>query len=261
MKTSCQALKKDNMLKETSLPLPPLYMRIKQHILDNINCGQWQSDEKIPSEAELGNLFDASRMTVNRALRELTSENRLIRKRGSGTFVARVKPQSALLEINSIADEIKARGGTYACHVNLLTEEKANPSLAAVMGLNPYDSVFHSILVHKDNNVPIQLADRYIVPSIAPDYLKQDFTCITPNEYLLSIAPISHVQHVVEALIPEAWMRELLEINESEPCLALHRTTWVDGAIATKSCFYYPGSRHTLGGVYTPASSGSIQVF
>lgn len=239
----------------------PLYLRIKQHILDKINSRQWQSDTKIPSEAELGNLFGASRMTVNRALRELTSENRLIRKRGSGTFVAQVKPQSALLEISSIADEIKERGGKYRCEVCLLTEEKVSPSLASEIGLTPYSSVFHSILVHNDNDVPIQLADRYIVPSIAPDFLKQDFTRITPNEYLLSIAPISHVQHVVEALIPDAWIRELLKINTAEPCLALHRTTWVEGTIATKSCFYYPGSRHSLGGVYTPVSSGSIQVF
>ncbi len=239
----------------------PLYLQIKQHILEKINCGQWQSDMRIPSEADLGSLFSASRMTVNRALRELTSENRLIRKRGSGTFVARVKPQSALLEITSIADEIKARGGTHQCQIILLTEEKAKPSLASEIGLTPYAPVFHSIMLHKDKDVPIQLADRYIIPAIAPEYLQQDFTKITPNEYLLSRAPISHVQHVVEALIPDSWVRELLRINEAEPCLALHRTTWVSGLIATKSCFIYPGSRHSLGGAYTPASTGSIQVF
>jgi len=248
-------------MNETVTKTLPLYLRIKQHILGRINCGKWQNNMKIPSEAELGELFDASRMTVNRALRELTTEGRLIRKRGSGTFVAPVKPQSALLEINSIADEIKKRGGTYSCDVHLLAKEKAPPLLAADMGLPPYASVFHSILVHKDNNLPIQLADRYIVPVIAPDYIKQDFSKITPNEYLLKIAPISDVHHVVEALMPETWIRELLEINSSEPCLALRRTTLVDGTIATKSCFYYPGSRHSLGGRYATSNSGSIQVF
>jgi len=244
----------------TTRPLP-LYLQIKNHILDKINCGQWQSNMKISSEAELGVICGASRMTVNRALRELTAEGRLIRKRGSGTFVAPTKPQSALLEINSIADEIKRRGGTYSCDVHLLTNEKANPTLAAEMSLPPYASVFHSILVHKDNNIPIQLADRYINPIIAPDYLKQDFSRITANEYLLNIAPISNVQHVVEALMPKEWIRELLEISETEPCLVLQRTTWVNGTIATRNCFYYPGSRHSLGGRYAPSSSGSIQVY
>jgi GntR family histidine utilization transcriptional repressor len=108
--------------------------------------------------------------------------------------------------------------------------------------------------------VPIQLSSRFINPIIAPDYLQQDFTRITPNEYLLSLAPISSVEHVVEALIPEVWIRELLQINSAEPCLALSRRTWVDGIIATSSTFYYPGSRYSLGSRFTPATAGTIQV-
>jgi GntR family histidine utilization transcriptional repressor len=238
----------------------PLYFRIKEYILDRINSGEWQTGMKISSESELVAIFTASRMTVNRALRELTAEGRLVRRQGQGTFVASPKPQSALLEIKSIAEEIKKRGGNYSCHVHMLAEEKVSPTLAAALALQPYASVFHSVLIHKDNGIPIQLADRYIIPAIAPEYLKQDFTTITPNEYLLQLAPISGVEHVVEALIPEAWIRELLEINEAEPCLALHRTTWVNKDIATKSCFYYPGSRYSLGGRFTPSSSGSIKV-
>jgi GntR family histidine utilization transcriptional repressor len=247
-------------MKSSSTAASPIYFRIKEYILDRINGGEWQTDMKISSEAELVAIFGASRMTVNRALRELTAEGRLVRRQGHGTFVAPPKPQSALLEINSIAEEIKKRGGNYSCHVHMLAEEKVSPALAATMALQPYASVFHSVLIHKDNGIHIQLADRYIIPAIAPDYLKQDFTTITPNEYLLKLAPISGVEHVVEALIPEAWIRELLEINEAEPCLALHRTTWVNKDIATKSCFYYPGSRYSLGGRFTPSSSGSIKV-
>ncbi len=247
-------------MKESSTENLPLYLRIKNHILAKINSGVWQIDAKIASEAELVKQSGASRMTVNRALRELTAEGRLIRRQGHGTFVAPLKSQSALLEINSIAHEIKERGGSYSCDVHLLNEEKANPTLATAMTMKPYASVFHSILIHKDRGTPIQLADRHINPAIAPDYLKQDFTAITPNEYLLSLAPISGVKHVVEALIPDAWIRNLLEINGAEPCLALHRTTWVEKVIATKSCFYYPGSRYSLGGQFSPSSSGSIQV-
>lgn len=238
----------------------PLYLQVKNYIQDKIEKGEWQTGTKIASEAEFVSLFGTSRMTINRALRELTTEGRLVRKQGQGTFVASPKPQSALLEINSIAQEIKRNGGSHSCHVHLLSEEKANPALAADMGFEPYSSVFHSVLVHKDNNIPIQLADRYINPAIAPDYLKQDFTKITPTEYLLKLAPITSVVHIVEALIPDAWIRELLKINEAEPCLALHRTTWTKKDVATKSCFFYPGSRYSLGGHFTPTSMGSIQV-
>lgn len=238
----------------------PRYQQVKQHILSRIQSGQWPPEIKIESEAELVATTGVSRMTVNRALRELTAEGRLVRKQGQGTFVAKVKPQSALLEVRSIAWEIKQSGGKHSCEVHLLQEEKARPELAAALDLQPYTTVYHSVIIHKDNGLPIQLSSRFINPAIAPEYLQQDFTKSTPNEYLLSLAPITSVEHVVEALIPEVWIRELLQINNAEPCLALHRKTWVAEAAATSSTFYYPGSRYTLGSRYTPAEAARIDI-
>lgn len=245
-----------------SSPKPdrPLYQQVKEYILGRIHSGEWRADMKIDSEAELVAATGVSRMTVNRALRELTAEGRLTRRQGLGTFVAEKKPQSALLEINSIAREIEARGGKHSCSVHLLQEERARPELAAEMELQPYASVFHSVLVHRDNDIPIQLSSRFINPAFAPDYLQQDFTTITPNEYLLGLAPITAVEHVVEALIPEPWVRELLEINSAEPCLALFRKTWVGDLMVTYSVFYSPGSRYRLGSRFVPQRGGKIEV-
>jgi GntR family histidine utilization transcriptional repressor len=255
------AQKRERHMSNQATISTPLYLRIKNHILARISSGEWPPGTRIGSESEFASLFAASRMTVNRALRELTDEGRVLRRQGRGTFVAPAKAQSALLEINSIAEEIRTRGGRYSCTVHLLTEEKASPALAAIMGLKAYAPIFHSIIIHRDADIPLQLADRFVNPAIAPDYLRQDFTRITPNEYLLRVAPISTVEHLVEALIPEAWIRDLLEINEAEPCLALHRTTWVEEVVATRSRFYSPGSRYSLGGRFSPSGGGTIRVF
>jgi GntR family histidine utilization transcriptional repressor len=238
----------------------PLYQQVKEYILDKINDSTMLPGMRIESEAELVENLNVSRMTVNRALRELTAEGRLKRIQGCGTFIADKKPQASLLQIQSIAEEIRGRGGAYSCTVHLLQEEKAQPSVAAAMQLKPYTPVFHSIIVHKDNNIPIQLGCRYTNPEIAPDFLKQDFNQITVSEFLLSIAPVTAVEHIVEALIPEPWIRDLLEINGSEPCLALYRKTWVNDKVATSSIFYSPGSRYTLGGKFTTTSPGSIRI-
>lgn len=236
----------------------PLYQQVKAYIVKKINAGAMQPGMRIESEAELVASLKVSRMTVNRALRELTAEGRLKRIQGRGTFVADSKPQAALMQIRSIAEEIRSRGGLYSCTVHLLQEEKAKPSVAAAMELTPYSPVFHSIIVHKDNRIPIQLGCRYINPEVAPDFLKQDFTTINVSEYLLQIAPVTAVEHLVEALIPDPWVRDLLEINAAEPCLSLRRKTWVNEKIATSSTFYMPGSRYSLGGKFTPTSPGSI---
>ena len=137
---------------------PPLYARIKDFITEKIEKGEWPTGTKISSEAELVAYFGASRMTVNRAVRELTVGGRLIRKQGRGTYVAPIKPQASFLEITSIAQEIQKHGGSYSCQIHMLSKEKANPALAAAMKLKPYESVFHSVIVHKDKEVPIQLA-------------------------------------------------------------------------------------------------------
>ncbi|MGD8541985.1 MAG: histidine utilization repressor [Desulfobacteraceae bacterium] len=238
----------------------PLYQQVKDHILEGIRTGVLKPGMKIESEVDLVKKLNVSRMTVNRALRELTADGRLTRVQGSGTFIARIKPQSALLEIRSIADEIKERGGVYSCDVHLLQEEKARPSLALEMGLKPYASVFHSIIVHKDKGIPIQLGYRFVNPEIAPAYLKQDFTTVDVAVYLLSQASPTVVEHVVEAIIPEPWIRDLLLINASEPCLALYRKTWVGETVATISTFYSPGSRYTLGGRFSPPGQGGIGI-
>lgn len=238
----------------------PIYRKIKEYISDKIDGGDWQVHQKILSESELVCLFNTSRMTVNRALRELTAEGRLIRKQGNGTFVAPVKIQSALLEITSIASDIKNAGGKHSCNIHLLCEEKAAPDIATKMNLKPYSPLFHSILIHNKDGIPIQLADRFVNPAVAPHYLDQDFTNTSTTDYLLAVAPVSNIEHVVEALIPAAWIRELLDISDAEPCLALFRTTWTDGIIATRSCFYYPGSRYSLGGKFATSNAGSIQV-
>ncbi|MBW2659819.1 MAG: histidine utilization repressor [Deltaproteobacteria bacterium] len=238
----------------------PRYRQVKEYILSRIESGELRTEMKIESENRLVELLGVSRMTVNRAIRELSGEGKLNRIQGVGTFVASQKPQSALLEVRSIASEINERGGVYSCDIRLLEEEKVKPSLALSMGIQPYSAIYHSIIVHMDNGVAIQLADRFVNPAIAPDYLLQDLSKISPNEYLLSLAPISEVEHVVEAVIPDSWIRKLLHINEAEPCLVLHRKTWVGCEVATESSFYYPGSRYTIGGRFTPSNRGSIQV-
>jgi len=239
----------------TPISPKPLYQQVKDYILEKIHKGQWTPDMKIDSENSLVETMGVSRMTVNRALRELSAEGKLVRLQGVGTFVARQKPQSELLEIRSIAREIQERGGKHSCDIHLLEQEKSSPEVASDMGLESNAPVYHAIMLHKDNGTPIQLADRYINPAMAPDFLKQDFTRITPSDYLMGISPAMEVEHVIEAVIPDKWLRDLLQIPRTEACLLLHRRTWVNGEVATRNRFIYPGSRHKIGSRFNPPGS------
>ena len=52
----------------------PIYQRVKQAIVSQIREGLWKANQRVPSESELVNELGVSRMTINRALRELTSD-------------------------------------------------------------------------------------------------------------------------------------------------------------------------------------------
>ena len=232
-----------------------LYQKVKNYILEKITNGEWPSETKIPSENQLVATLNVSRMTANRALRELTAEGHLIRIQGVGTFVAPPKPQASFLEIRSIADEIESIGGEHSCKVYVLRKEKAGKEIAQAMDIQKEDSVFHSIIVHSDSGRPVQLSDRYVNPYVAPKYLEQDFTKITPSKYLLENAPLQEVEHIIEAILPDRLTQDLLKIHANEPCLLLHRRTWSYDRIATKSKFTYPGTRYQLAGRFHSTES------
>ncbi len=234
----------------TNKPVP-LYQRVKDYISAQIDSGAWSEGHRVPSENELVRVLGASRMTVNRALRELTTAGRIRRIQGVGTFVAESKPQSEYLELTNIADEIRQRGHRYHNAVHCLREERADAALAAEMGLAAGDRVFHSILVHFENGTAVQLEDRFVNPGVAPDYLRVDFADTTPNEYLMRVAPLDQVEHVLEAVLPDPRTRELLRIGADTPCLLMRRRTWSMGMVASRARLVYPGPRYRLGARFT----------
>jgi len=224
------------------------YHRIKDYLLDGIASGTWREGDRIPSEPELSRRFGVARMTVNRAVRELAAEQVLSRARGSGTFVAPPKRESTLVEIRSIADEIRGRGRAHAADVLRLEAVKAGPALARELGLRAGARLFHSALLHREDGSPVQLEERWVVPAAAPGYLAQDFVAATPSEYLMAVAPLGRVEYRIEALPAPGQVGAALSLGPGEPCLLLHRRTFSAGRPASAADLWHPGSRYRLTG-------------
>lgn len=228
----------------------PIFQRIKDYLLAEIHAGRWTEGDAIPSEQALARQFGVSRMTVNRAVRELTDEQILARVQGSGTYVAQQKYQATLVEIKSIADEIRARGHVHRSELHLLERSKATDALAKQFGAKIGDVLFHSIIVHFENDIPIQVEDRWVNAAAAPDYMQQDFTHVTPNEYLVAAAPLQGVSYSIEAMGAPREIADMLHIVPKEPCLVLHRKTLSKGHVASIATMWHPGSRYQFAGSF-----------
>jgi GntR family histidine utilization transcriptional repressor len=241
--------------KATAKPRPrnagvPSFQQIKNHILQRIHSGEWKEGDQIPTEAALGRQFGVARMTVNRALRELASEQSVSRIQGVGTYVAQQKYQSTLVAIRSIADEVRGRGHQHACAVKLLERIKAPAALARQFEGRRGIRLFHSILVHYENEIQIQMEDRWVNAALAPDYLRQDFAHSTPNEYLMRVAPLQGVSYRIEAKLPPTEIRKRLAMGAGEPCLVLYRTTRSRGMVASMATMWHPASRYQFTGSF-----------
>jgi len=226
----------------------PAFKRIKAHVLSQIQAGIWKEGDAIPSEQALASEFGVARMTANRALRELSDDRILVRVQGSGTFVAQQKFQSTLVEIRSIAEEVQSRGHLHRSELQCLERVKTSSSLAADFDLAVGKALFHSVVVHFENDLPIQVEDRFVNPAVAPDYMQLDFGKTTANEYLMHAAPLSGVRYRIEALMPPPEIATMLHIDAVQPCLVLRRKTLSRGQVASVATLWHPANRYQFTG-------------
>ncbi|MCP4493765.1 MAG: histidine utilization repressor [Gammaproteobacteria bacterium] len=228
----------------------PLYQQIKNTIEQKISSAEWAAGQKLPSENELVLALDVSRMTINRALRELTQQGLINRIHGLGSFVAERPRHASLIELQDIAVEIEQSGKQHSSKI--IVQEKALPNheIAGQMQVTTNDEVYYLCAVHYQDETPVQLENRYINPRLIPDFLQQDFNRITSTAYLLQQLRPDEMEHIVRAITPDSQMQKQLGIGHEQPCLQLQRRTWIKRQVVTQVMLTYPGNRYELGAKY-----------
>lgn len=228
------------------------YARVKHFLKQGLARGRWAPGERMPSEAELVERFAVSRMTVTRALKELQAEGLVERSQGLGTFAARLHRVASTLRLRDIHEEIEERGNTWHALVQLQRAESVRGALAARLGLSPGDRVFHTVIVHHEDGVPLQLEDRYVNPTCAPAYLDHDFTRTTPTQVLFDTTALWRAEYAIEVALPSRDEARALDIGLREPCLVVTRRTFTRDAVITEGRLVHPGSRYLIQGEFQP---------
>ena len=226
----------------------PRYLQLKELIIGQISAGELRPRDRVPSENELVGATGVSRMTANRALRELNDEGYVERIAGVGTFVSDFKAVSHVLEVRNIADEIARRGHDHSATVLVQEKVAAGHDTVEALRISEGSEVFHLVLIHQESDIPIQIEHRFVLTDFAPDCLQQDFTDVTPSAYLSAISPLQEAEHVVRAVMPDDEIKQGLDMADAEPCLVVSRRTWAHGRPVSYARLYHPGSRFELSG-------------
>ncbi len=240
----------------------PAYQRIKNAILDNIHSGKWQAGNAISTEMALATEFGVSRMTVNRALKELSEERVLERRQGSGTFVAQQQFNHTFVEVRNIAEDLKSANRDYEAKVvskRAVTAAMLDDELRRKFGIDEMATVTHTDasdtpvlyevkIIHVADGQPIQFEERWVDAKKVPEFIEQNFTVVNTSDYLVAKIPLESGSYTIRALAAPNEVADALQIAPQSPTLVLRRQTYSAGQVVTFVKMWHAGDRYQFSG-------------
>ena len=228
-----------------------LHQRIRADIQDRILSGVWPPGHRVPAEHELMAEYGCSRMTVNKALAPLTEAGLIVRRKRAGSFVARPKIHSAVLDIPDIQAEVTGRGEAYGYELLSRAARAAGIEEARALDLPARGRVLALSCLHRAAGQPFALEERLISLSAAPEAEDVDFGSTPPGGWLLGHVPWTEAEHRISAVNAGKSAR-LLGLDPEAACLALERITWRGAVKITHVRMIFPGEAYDLTARFSP---------
>ncbi|MBR6965911.1 MAG: GntR family transcriptional regulator [Clostridia bacterium] len=203
----------------------PLYDQLMRRLAEDIEQGIYPVGSRILPEHELETLYNVSRVTVRRALAELTSEGLLERKQGKGTFVSTPRISQDLKSIHSFHDACKQngfQGGTIVIHVK---ETEADLSDLAELDLRQGSRVVETLRVRTADGDPVVLEKNHF--SMAYAYLENENLSGSLYGILrdYGIEP-KQASHDISMAFASADQAKLLNVEPGAPLMRLHEVVY-----------------------------------
>lgn len=206
----------------------PIYLVIENDIKEKINNGGLKEGDLIPSENELKETYNVSRMTVRQALNNLVNEGLLYRHQGKGTFVSTVKIEKSIQGIRSFTEEMEATNRKVSSKIVSFKEINATKKIAEKLFLKEGEIVYNIERIRYGNEIPVLYEilhiPKNIFPSITKEVFEGSFYEYLENELNLKI---SHCKQSIEARRPSKELTKTLEITGNEPILYIERDTFL----------------------------------
>jgi GntR family transcriptional regulator len=223
----------------------PLYLRLKLLVQDALQAGELKPGDSVPSERDVADLLDVSRVTVRKAFTELVDEGVLVQRRGSGTYVREpMRPiEQPLSRLTSFTEDMQLRGLRTEAHWLGRSSGLPTPEEALKLSLSPSEQVcrFHRLRRANGEPLAIELAvvpHRFIGDAMSVHHSLYD--ALEQNGF----RPVRALQrlHATSLIGQEA---EWLELPNGSPALFIERISYMaDGRIVECTRSHYRGDRY-----------------
>ncbi|MDZ4770196.1 MAG: GntR family transcriptional regulator [Chloroflexota bacterium] len=210
----------------------PLYEQIKAYIVSNIQAGVFTPDARIPSERALSEQFGVSRLTVKRAIDELTQHGVLYVQIGKGTYISRPKVMGQLEQLTSFSEEMSGRGQHPSSRVLEAAIIPASVEAARALRLAPGAPLFRLVRLRQADATPMAIERTHLpalrVPGILDrhDFSRESLYGVLRVHYSINL---THAEQTIEARLATDEESRLLAIEPNAPILYMTRLTYADG--------------------------------
>ncbi|SEP84484.1 transcriptional regulator, GntR family [Faunimonas pinastri] len=201
----------------------PLYARIQRFLRDEIASGRLQEGDRTPSEPELAERFGTTRATVSRAFQDLVFEGIIVRRAGSGTFVAprRISAPIDLTHVRSFEEQLAATGAAIQYELVGFSRRQASPSEAETLHLDGDDNLYLLDRLRVVAGKKMSLESR-IIPEELGRHMTLDMLQTKSMHRILADdfhLPVHRVEGKIRADIAKPAIADRLEVKRGSPVL------------------------------------------
>lgn len=140
----------------------PLYVQLKETIKQEINAGIYAMGTKLPTEKEMYDMYNVSRITIRRAIIELEREGIVQKQHGIGTFVNNSKKiKRDLVSVNGFSEFLVQTGKQPKTKIISTQVLKASNWLMEILNIEMNEPVFEIRRLHLVDDEPIHLETSY----------------------------------------------------------------------------------------------------
>jgi GntR family transcriptional regulator len=205
----------------------PLYFKIQQEVLQQIQGGQLQHGAQLPSEADLARQYQVSRITAKRALDELVRQGRAYRQQGRGTFVAQGRIRD-ISGFRSFSEDIRGRGFHPSSQVLDFREVAPEAAIRARLHISAGERTFLLKRLRLADQELVAVETAYLPCRLCPGLLQEDLA--SGSLYTLLAEKYNQVptwaDAEIEADMPTKEQARLLALKAGTPVLVAHRVTY-----------------------------------
>lgn len=225
----------------------PLYLELYNKIRIDIENGTYPFGEKLPSETELISMYNASRITIRKAISMLANDGYVSVRQGHGTIVA----SPVMFNTNcvtSLTEQIRAAGYKPSARYVSVTRSYAPKEITDVMDIAESTQMICVQRIQYADEQPFGILTNYIMPELVPDIEHKDLNFISLYRYLEDEynIRIDTSKDFISARTANISQAISLNIPVGSPLIYVIRVSFSDGIPILGDIVYINGYMHSF---------------